>query len=46
MLQQKTNGIATLNWSNVTAGIQTVGANKTLIVNPTGGSRFYRLSSQ
>jgi hypothetical protein len=43
MLQQNTNGLNSVNWSNVTVGIQTVGTNKTLIVNPIGGDRFYRL---
>jgi hypothetical protein len=43
VLQQNTNGLNSVNWSNVTAGIQTVGTNQTLIVNPIGGSRFYRL---
>jgi hypothetical protein len=43
VLQQNTNGLSSVNWSNVTVGIQTVGTNKTLIVNPTGGIRFYRL---
>jgi hypothetical protein len=45
VLQQNTNGLSSLNWSNVTAGIQTVDTNKILIVNPTSGSRFYRLKS-
>jgi hypothetical protein len=43
MLQQKTNGLNSVNWSNVTVGVQTVGTNQTLIVNPIGGNRFYRL---
>jgi hypothetical protein len=43
MLQQNTNGLNSVNWSNVTVGIQTVGTNKALIVNPIGGDRFYRL---
>ena len=43
VLQQNTNGLNSVNWSNVTAGVQTVGTNETLIVNPIGGSRFYRL---
>src|SRR5262245_1277370 len=43
VLQQNTNGLNSVNWSNVTAGVQTVGTNKTLIINPIGGSRFYRL---
>jgi hypothetical protein len=45
-LQQNTNGLSSVNWSNVAVGIQIVGTNKTLIVNPTSGTRFYRLSSQ
>ncbi|HTL50939.1 MAG TPA: FG-GAP repeat protein, partial [Planctomycetota bacterium] len=43
VLQQNTNGLRSVNWSNVTAGVQTFGTNETLIVNPIGGSRFYRL---
>jgi hypothetical protein len=43
VLQQNTNGLKSVNWSNVTVGIQTVGTNQTLTVNPIGGSRFYRL---
>jgi hypothetical protein len=43
VLQQNTNGLNSVNWSNVTASVQTVGTNETLIVNPIGGSRFYRL---
>lgn len=43
VLQQNIDGIGSLNWSNVTTGIQDDGTNKTLIVNPTGGARFYRL---
>jgi hypothetical protein len=42
-LQQNTNGVATANWSNVTATIQDNGTTKTLIVNPPSGNRFYRL---
>jgi hypothetical protein len=42
-LQQNTNGLNSVNWSNVTAGVQTVGTNESLIVNPIGGNRFYRL---
>jgi len=44
VLQQNTNGLSSVAWSNVTAGIQTVGTNQTLIINPTIGSRFYRLA--
>ena len=42
LLQQNTNGVSSVNWSNVTATIQDDGTNKALIVTPTG-SRFYRL---
>ena len=45
VLQQNTNGVGSVNWSNVTAGIQNDGTNKTLIVNPTGQSRFFWLIS-
>jgi hypothetical protein len=46
VLQQNTNGASSVNWSNLTVGIQTVGTNKTLIVTPSSGSGFYRLKSQ
>ena len=42
-LQQNTNGIATVNWSNAPGTIQDDGTTKTLIVNPPTGNRFYRL---
>ncbi len=42
-LQQNTNGIATVNWSTVTATPTDDGTTKTLIVNPPTGNRFYRL---
>jgi sugar lactone lactonase YvrE len=42
-LQQNTNSVSSLNWSNVTATIQDDGTSKTLIVNPPTGNRFYRL---
>jgi len=41
-LQQNTNSISSLNWSNVTA-INDNGTNKFIIVNPPTGHRFYRL---
>ena len=41
-LQQNTNGLGTLNWSNVLT-IQDNGTIKYLIVNPPTGNRFYRL---
>lgn len=42
-LQQNTNSVSSLNWDNVTGGIQDNGFTKTFIVNPPTGSRFYRL---
>jgi hypothetical protein len=42
-LQQNTNSISSVNWSNVTSGIQDNGKTKTLIVSPPAGNRFYRL---
>ena len=42
-LQQNTNGLGTVNWSNVLTAPIDNGTNKTLIVNPPTGSRFYRL---
>ena len=42
-LQQNTNSVSSLNWSNVTATIQDDDTTKTLIVNPPVGNRFYRL---
>jgi hypothetical protein len=44
-LQQNTNGIATVNWSNVLTTPTDNGTTKTVIVNPPNGTRFYRLSS-
>lgn len=43
VLQQNTNTVPSLNWSNVSAGIQDNGTNKYLIVNPPAGNRYYRL---
>jgi hypothetical protein len=42
-LLQNTNGVSTVNWSNVTSGILDNGTSKTMIVNPPTGNRFYRL---
>ena len=42
-LQQNTNSVSSMNWSNVTATIQDDGTTKTLFVNPPAGNRFYRL---
>ena len=43
VLQQNTNGASSVNWSNLTSGIQNDGTNKILVVNPTRQSCFYRL---
>jgi hypothetical protein len=42
-LQQNSNSVSSLNWSNLAATIQDDGTNKTLIINPPTGNRFYRL---
>ena len=42
-LQQNTNGLGSGNWINVTNAVQTDGTNKTLIISPPTGTRFYRL---
>ncbi len=42
-LQQNTNSVSSVNWSNVTSGILDNGTTKTLIANPPAGNRFYRL---
>jgi hypothetical protein len=44
-LQQNTNRVNSVNWSNVTATIQDDGTTKTLIVAPPTGDRFYRLKN-
>jgi hypothetical protein len=43
-LQQNTNSVSSLNWSNLVSGIQDDGTTKTLIVNPPTSNRFYRLT--
>jgi hypothetical protein len=43
VLQQNTNGMATVNWSNVTATVQDNGTSKYIIVDQATGNRFYRL---
>jgi hypothetical protein len=45
-LQQNTNSISSLNWSNAPGPVQDDGSTKTLIVNPPTGNRFYRLFRQ
>jgi len=42
-LQENTNGVSSVNWSNAPGPIQDDGTNKTLIVDPPTGNRFYRL---
>jgi hypothetical protein len=43
VLQQNTNRLGSVNWSNVTGTIQDNGTNRYIIVNPPAGNRFYRL---
>ena len=43
VLQQNTNSVNSVNWSNVTTGILDDSTTKTLVVNPPTGNRFYRL---
>ena len=45
-LQENTNGIATVNWSNVLTTPTDNGTTKTVLVNPPTGNRFFRLKSQ
>jgi len=45
-LQQNTNSISSVNWSNAPGTILDHGTTKTLIVNPPAGNRFYRLFKQ
>ncbi len=42
-LQQNSNGLGSVTWSNVTGTIQDNGTNRFIIVNPPVGNRFYRL---
>jgi hypothetical protein len=41
--QQNTNGLSSLNWSNVTATLQDDGTNQTCVVDPTNQRAFFRL---
>jgi hypothetical protein len=43
ILQQNTNSVSSLNWSNVTEVVQDDGTTKTFMVNPPTGNRLYRL---
>lgn len=43
VLQQNTNGIRSVNWSNVPAAPSDNGTTKTVIINPPVGNRYYRL---
>ena len=43
VLQQNTNSLSSINWSNITSGISNDGTTKTLVINPASGTRFYRL---
>ena len=42
-LQQNTNGIGSLNWSNVVTMPADDGTTKTVVLNPPAESAFYRL---
>jgi len=42
-LQQNTNGLASVNWSNAPGTIEDDGSTNTLIINPQTGNWFYRL---
>jgi hypothetical protein len=42
-LQQNTNSVASVNWSNAPGTIQDDGTTKALIIAPPTGERFYRL---
>jgi hypothetical protein len=42
-LQQNTNSVSSVNWSNVTSGIQDNGTVRYLVAGPMAGNRFYRL---
>ena len=44
-LQRNTNSINSVNWSNVTSGIQDNGTIKYFIDGPLAGNRFYRLKT-
>ena len=43
LLQQNTNSVSSLNWSNVLTAPSDDGTTKTLLVSPPTGNRFYRL---
>ena len=43
VLQQNTNSVSSINWSNITSGIVNDGTTKSLVINPASGTRFYRL---
>ncbi len=43
-LSTATNSVSSLNWSNVTTGIQDDVTTKTLIITAPAGNCFYRLS--
>ena len=45
-LQQNTNALTTVNWSNVVATPLDDGTTRSVIMDPTTGNRFYRLVHQ
>jgi len=42
-LQQNTNSVSSVNWSNVLTAPLDDGSTKTVVVNPPTGNRYYRL---
>jgi len=44
-LQQNTNSVSSVNWSNVVTTPSDDGSTKTVVVNPPTGNRFYRLKN-
>jgi len=43
VLQRNTNGLGSLNWSNISSTPQDDGATRTVVISPGGGRQFYRL---
>jgi hypothetical protein len=43
VLQQNTNQLGSVTWINVNGAVQDNGTNRSMIANPSAGSRFYRL---
>lgn len=43
VLQRNTNGVSSVNWSNVTTTVQDDGTTRSISVSPSAGACFYRL---